>query len=229
MNKLRIILSTINFIALAVLIYFALTNFYTWEDETAWLNKTFSIYTIRSDVKILTVFCIILPVIIFLIKRKYYYIIQAILISIIAKNHNEDFFQKTIFINQPTSIQKSNNEIKKLIESSEVKLISIIQKINSQNLDSINALELNQYTKGESFNISSVRLKNKKVESLWIAPKKKTQKYHTFGIEYFPNNYNLKNYFPEIYEFGTEISVLRSRNYFYKTKWIISISGVAEG
>lgn len=229
MKKFKYILLFLNFTVLIVLIYFVVTNFYTWKGESAWLNPTFYFYTKRTDVKILTIICIIVPILIFLIQKKYYYfIIQSILIFVIAINYNKDFFQKTIFINQPTSIQKTNNEIKKFIENNETSINEIINEIEKRNFDSINKFEINKFSEKHSFKIHHIILKDTKIKSMTIVPKAIVQSYHSFYLEYFPNNFNTKS--DEIYKFGTKISLLRSRVYFYGKKWLIYVSGnIAEG
>jgi hypothetical protein len=227
MNKLKIFLLVVNLLALGLLAYFALTDIFAWKKEAAGWSYTYQFYTIRSDVKALTGFCIILPVVLFFFKKRFW-IIQSLVILVIAKNYNNDFLQKTIFINQPSSIQKTNNEVEKIINGGEPTLNLIIQKVNSQNIDSADINSLNKYTEKEPFKIDYISLKNKKVEYIGIYPKIKTQ-YHSCGIKYFPNNYNSKSFEHDIFPFGKNLSLTGSRTYFYKRKWLINIWGLAEG
>lgn len=231
MNKLKIFLLTVNILALVLLAYFALTNIFAWKKEPAGWSYTYQYYTIRSDVKALTGFCIILPVVLFFLKKRFW-IIQSVVILVIAKNYNNDFLQKTIFINQPSSIQKTNNEVEKIIDSSEPTLNLIIQKVNSQNIDSADINSLNKYTEKESFKIAYISLKNKKVEYIEVYPKVRTERYHGYGIKYYPNSYTPKSFdhdMHEIYPFGKKLSLTGSATYFYKRKWLIHIWGLAEG
>lgn len=228
MSKLKVLLLVVNILALGILIYFALTDIFAWKQEVAGWSYAYQFYTIRSDIKVLTGFCIILPVILFFLK-KHFWIIQSIVILIIAKNYNNDFLQKTIFINQPSSIYKTNNEVKKIIDTGEPKLKSIIQIVNHQNTDSADIDLLNKYLEKEPFRIDYISLKNKKVEYIEFYPKIKIEKYHGCGIKYYPDNYTSKSFEHEIYPFGKKLSLTGSATYFYKSKWLIHIWGPAEG
>lgn len=229
MNKICTFLQIINFVTVAVLLYFTLTDLYTWESETAWLNPTYHFYTIRSDVKVLTTICIILPFALLCLK-KWPYIIQAIVILAVSNNYCNDFFQKTIFINQPSSIQKTNHKIKDLIDRSESGLQLIVREVNSRHTDSVALNVLNTYTENEDFKIYQISIKNKKVEFLKICPKISVHQNHSYGIAYYPDGYPLKNsVHDDIYPFGTKLCLTGSRNYFYQRKWLIHISGLAEG
>lgn len=231
MNKLKVGLLTVNILALGLLAYFAFTDIFEWTKEAAGWSYTYQHYAIRSDIKVLTGLCIILPLILFFLKQRFW-IIQSVVILIISKNYNNDFLQKTIFINQPSSIYKINKEVKKIIDTSEPALNSLIEKVNHQDKDYADINLLNKYIKKEPFKIDYISLKNKKVEYIEVYPKAKAEKYHGCGIKYYPNNYTSKSLEQEMYEiypFGKKLSLTGSGTYFHKRKWLIHIWGPAEG
>ncbi|MCO5267276.1 MAG: hypothetical protein M9897_00070 [Brumimicrobium sp.] len=223
------ILLLLNIVTISALLYFTFTNYYSWKTYSVWLNPSYSDYEIRFEVKILLALNIIIPTILAFIKKKYLWLIQPVIILIASTNYKKDFFQKTIFINQPSSIQKTNTDIEDLIKHSENKLDLIIQKFNNVNIDTINVLELNKQIEKESFYISTVSLEGKKIKYLEIVPKSKTQDFHEYQLLYYPNTYDLNNYAVKPSKFGENIYVLHSNNFFYGNKWIIQIYGMTSG
>ena len=223
------ILLLLNIATISALLYFTLTNYYTWKTYSVWLNPSYSNYEIRLEVKILLDFSIIIPIILAFIRKKYLWFIQPVILVIMSTNYEKDFFQKIIFINQPSSIHKTNTEIEKLIKHSENKLDLIIQKFNNKNIDTINVLALNKQIENESFYILSVSFEDEKIKYIEIAPKLKTQDYHEYQLLYYPNTYDLNSYIVKPSKFGKNIYVLHSHIFFYKNNWIIQIYGITSG
>lgn len=223
------ILLLLNIVTITALLFYTLTNFYSWKTYSVWLNPSEYSYEIRFEVKILIALSIIIPMILAFLKKKYLWLIQPVLILILSTNFEKDFFQKTIFINQPSSIQKTNNEIEKIIGQSENKLNLIIKEVNKKKIDTLDVLKLNKYTEKEPFRIISVYIENKKIKYLTIAPKVKKQKSHEYKLTYYSNTYDLKDDTVKPNKFGENIFVLHSHYFYYKTKWIIMIIGIASG
>jgi hypothetical protein len=125
------ILLFFNIITLVALIYFTFTNYYSWTTHSVWLNSSYYSYEIRTDVKLLIVLSAILPTLLALSKRMFIWLIQPLLIILLITNFKSDFLQKTVFINQPTSIQKTNRVIEKFIKQNENEIRLIVQVINN--------------------------------------------------------------------------------------------------
>jgi hypothetical protein len=219
----------LNLLALIVLGYFTFTNFYVLYSKSVWLNASYESYEIKHEVKILVALCVILPVVLAIREKKYVWLMQSVVILLLVVNYKSDLLQKTIFINQPSSIQKTNWEIEEQISQNEGKLEEIIKEINEQSVDIANLSELKQKTAKGTFLIHDVVIKNKKVQSICIIPTTVRKHYHGYKIYYYPNKFDLTSFAIPPSKFGENLFVLNYRSYYFQDKWVIWVDGVTGG
>lgn len=128
-KRIKFTLIFANILVIISLIYFLFKGFYHSGQTIAISGNGEYYFEINPVFQFLVVISIILPTLIAFLLKKYTWFSQAIIIILISFFWKEDFLQKTLFVNQPTSKAKVHKTVKQFVDNNENHINSIIDQL----------------------------------------------------------------------------------------------------
>lgn len=134
MNKNKSVKFTLilaNALVIILLVCFLFKGFYQSGYNIAVSGKGDYYFNINPCFQFLVILSIIFPVLIAFFRKKYIWLTQALVIILISISWKEDFLQKTLFINQPTSKAKVHKIVTQFIDKNETHINGIIDPLTA--------------------------------------------------------------------------------------------------
>ena len=129
-KKITYALFVLNTLTIIFLIYFLYKGFYF--SEYGYFKTDGKNVGIKPAFQFLVILGIVIPLLIAIAVKDYRWVSQSILIIAISFFWKEDFFQKTLFINQWTSQARVHKIVKRFVDKNEKQISGDIQKLTEE-------------------------------------------------------------------------------------------------
>src|SRR5690554_6946564 len=129
-NKIvKYALTLTNILVIILLVYFLFKGFYHSGYTIAISGQGDYYFKINPFFQFLVILSFIFPILIAFFRKKYIWFTQALIIIFITISWKEDFLQKTLFVNQPTSKAKVHKTVKQFVDKNNTHINSIIDQL----------------------------------------------------------------------------------------------------